>query len=116
MAATAAIGLAGTSAFIEGRAPDWQNLGTGIAWSATLELPGLILLFWLMKRMAATRMSTRFVIAPLIANIAGLILLRAKIGVRDWAGLLLIALSVGWLLFARDEPEQPGSSLAIERN
>ena len=116
-AGTAALGLAGASAFMEGRAWNWQDLGTGIVWSAAVELPGLILLFWLMQRTTAAQMSTRFLIAPLMANLAGLILLRAKIGLRDWAGLLLIALSSGWLLFAQEsEPEPEGSSLAIRRD
>jgi len=115
-AGTAALGLA-ASAFMEGWAWDWHDFESTIAWPVAVELPGLTLLFWLMTRMTATRMSTRFLIAPLMANIAGLILLRARIGVRDWVGLLLIALSSGWLLFAREgEPEPSGSSLKFERD
>jgi len=111
MAATAALGLAGTTAFFERRERDWQDLETGIVWSAAVELPGLILLFWLMTRMTATRMSTRFLIAPLLANVAGLMVLRTRIGVRGWAGLLLIAAGSAWLLFASEE--EPDANVLI---
>ncbi len=106
----AAIGLAGVSIFTERPVWNWRNFEPDLVWSAAVELPGLLLLFWLMRHMTATRMSTRFLIAPLIANVAGLIVLRARVSVRDGLGLLLIALSAGWLLFAKnDEPEIIGS-------
>jgi drug/metabolite transporter (DMT)-like permease len=106
----AAIGLAGVSIFTERPVWNWRSFEPGLAWSAMVELPGLLLLFWLMRHMTATRMSTRFLIAPLIANVAGLILLRARFNVRDGLGLMLIALSAGWLLIAQeDEPEISGS-------
>ena len=106
--ATAAMGLAVTSFLAERHAWNWEQLGPGLVASGVVELPGLVLLFWLMGRMTATRMSTRFLIAPLMANIAGLILLRANVSVRDGLGLLLIALGAGWLLFAKED--EPGVS------
>jgi drug/metabolite transporter (DMT)-like permease len=82
-------------------------------WTA-LDLLTLTLLFWLMRRMTAARMTTRFLIAPLVANLIGLAFLRPGVQWRDWLGLLLIALGSGWLLFApKDEPEQTASPLGI---
>jgi drug/metabolite transporter (DMT)-like permease len=89
-----------------------ERFGPQAAWAIAVDLPGLALLFWLMRSMTATRMSTRFLIAPLLASLAGLALLRAPIGIRNGLGLSLIALSSGWLLFMReDQPELHGSSI-----
>ncbi len=110
----AAIGLAVASFLAERHIWNWQTLRPGLVWSGVVEFPGLLLLFWLMRRMSATRMSTRFLIAPLMANVAGLIVLGANVSVRDGLGLSLIALVAGWLLFAKeDEPEISGSPLAM---
>lgn len=83
------------------------------AW-AILDLLALILLFWLMGRMSAVRMTTRFLIAPLIANLVAIAFLRPHVNARGWVGLALIASGSGWLLLARDSgPELTGSSLQI---
>lgn len=76
------------------------------AW-AIPDLLSLALLFWLMRRMSAARMTTRFLIAPLVANLIALALLRPGIQARAWLGLLLISLGSAWLLFAT-ESELPG--------
>ncbi len=82
-------------------------------WTA-LDLLVLALLFWLMRRMTALRMTTRFLIAPLLANLISLAFLRPGVQWRGWLGLLLIALGSGWLLFApKDEPEETASPLGI---
>ncbi len=78
------------------------------------DLLSLALLFWLMRRVSAVRMTTRFLIAPLAANLVALSFLRPGIQARAWLGLLLIALGSGSLLFApEDEPEKTGSPLGI---
>jgi hypothetical protein len=60
------------------------------------------------------RMTTRFLIAPLLANLIGLAFLRPGLQVRGWLGLSLITLGSGWLLLAsEDEPERTGSPLSI---
>lgn len=83
------------------------------AWSAP-DLVALALLFWLMHRMSAVRMTTRFLIAPLLANLIGIAILHPGVHLRGWTGLLLIALGSVWLLFApEDEPDQTRSSLGI---
>ncbi len=83
------------------------------AW-AIPDLLALALLFWLLRRMSAVRMTTRFLIAPLMANLIAITFLRPGVQPRAWLGLLLIALASGWLLFApEDEPEKTGSPLGI---
>jgi drug/metabolite transporter (DMT)-like permease len=82
-------------------------------WTA-LDLLALVLLFWLMRRMTAVRMTTRFLIAPLLANLVSLAFLHPGVQARGWLGLLLIAAGSGWLLLApEDEPAESGSSLGI---
>jgi hypothetical protein len=78
-------------------------IGPELAWSAVIELPALLLLFWLLRRMSAVRMTTRFVVAPLIVNIVGLIALRPTVTLRSGLGLLLIGISAGWLLTAHED-------------
>ena len=83
------------------------------AWSA-LELVALTLLFWLMRTMSAVQMTTRFLIAPLLANLIAVAFLHPAVGARGWTGMLLIAIASGWLLLAHeDEPERTGSSVVI---
>jgi drug/metabolite transporter (DMT)-like permease len=60
-------------------------------------------------------MTTRFLIAPLMANLFGLILLRPHVEIRAWIGLLLVACGAGWLLLAPvDEPEGGSSTLQLK--
>jgi drug/metabolite transporter (DMT)-like permease len=101
--AVAAAGLGLASAFTERAVWSWNIARPHLIWSAAVELPSMLLLFWLMKRMSAARMSIRFVVAPLIANVVGMILLRPPFDLRTGLGLLLIACGSGWLLFAREE-------------
>jgi hypothetical protein len=75
------------------------------AWTAS-DLFALRLLFWLMGRMSAVRMTTRFLIAPLLANVVGLVILRPHVELQAWLGLLLIGLASGWLLFGPNEPAE----------
>ena len=78
---------------------------------AMLRLSSLALLFWLMKHMSAVRISTRFLITPLLANLAGLAFLRPHVPLQGWFGLGLIALGAGWLLFVPDQLPQENRNL-----
>ena len=114
--ATAAVGLAAASALTERGSWKWVGLTPELAWTAAVELPALLLLFWLMRRMSAVRMMTRFLLAPLIAILIGMALLRPTVGLRTWIGLLLVAAGAGWLVFAReDEPEASTLPLQLHR-
>jgi hypothetical protein len=105
--ATAAALLAGVSAYSE--RPMWTHdlVGPEVAWTTAVELPALVLLFWLMRRMSAVRMTTRFVVAPLIVNVVGLIVLRPSLRIRAGLSILLIAISAGWLLASHEDEKEP---------
>jgi drug/metabolite transporter (DMT)-like permease len=104
--------LGALSALTEHRLPSATLFDPWLA----LDLLALALLFWLMRRMTAVRMTTRFLIAPLLANLIGLAFLRPGVQARGWAGLALIALGSGWLLLApENEPEGTGSPLSINQ-
>ncbi len=114
--ATAAAGLAAASALMERGAWRWDAPAPELAWSAAVELPGLLLLFWLMRRLSAVRMMTRFVLTPIFAILISMALLRPTVGPLTWLGLLLVAGGAGWLLFAREEEPEAGSlPLKLER-
>jgi drug/metabolite transporter (DMT)-like permease len=102
-ATTAALALIAASAMSEQVNWKWTAFAPELAWSAALELPALLLLFWLMKRMSAARMTTRFVLAPLITTLFSLALLRPSVGGRGWLGILLLAAGAGWILLAPTE-------------
>jgi len=69
------------------------------AWAIS-DFLALVLLFWLMRKMSAVQMTTRFLIAPLLANLISIALLRPHLEIQAWIGLLLIAAGAGWMLFA----------------
>ena len=110
--ATAAIGLVAVSAATEGLT--WRLIASDFAWSVAITLPSLCLLFWLMRRMTAAGMTTRFVLAPLIAILIGIAIDRPSIEPRTWLGLILIGGAAGWLLFApADKPDANSSTLKL---
>jgi drug/metabolite transporter (DMT)-like permease len=117
--AAAAAALAAASALTERSAWRWDGLLTGpvkasLGRAALLELPGLLLLFWLMRRMAAARMTTRFVLAPLVTILIAMALEQPAVELRTWAGLLLVAAGAGWLLLApAQEPDAHSSPLSL---
>jgi len=106
-----------TAASFIGERPVWSHVivGPEIAWTTSVELPAMLLLFWLLRRMSAVRMTTRFVVAPLIVNVVGLVVLRPSMRLRAGIGILLIAVSAGWLLASRDE-ENPSEVLPLNLN
>jgi len=117
--ATAAVGLVAASLLFEQPVWKWNTIAPGQLWTATIETPTLVLLFWLMRRISATRMAARYVLAPLLAILIGVVLLRSLQDVRPrtWLGLFLMAASAGWLLFGHAEND--GSStlpLNLNRN
>ncbi|WP_263356129.1 DMT family transporter [Acidicapsa ligni] len=105
-AATVSAGFAGAGAVTEHAVWQWSLLGPHLLWSAAVELPGLFLLFWLMHRMSAVRMSTRYLIAPLISILLGVLLLHPIVQPRTWLGLLLVAAGAAYLLLTPEgQPE-----------
>jgi drug/metabolite transporter (DMT)-like permease len=81
------------------------------------DLLALGLLFFLMRRISAVRMTTRFLFAPLFANMIALVFLRPAVEASVWLSLLLIVVGAGWLLLApEEEPAESSPLLGIHRN
>jgi drug/metabolite transporter (DMT)-like permease len=70
-----------------------------------VDLPGLLLLFGLMKCLAASRMAARFLLVPMFAALAGLAMEQALPPPRVLVGIVLLAGGSGWLVFAPGESE-----------
>lgn len=74
-----------------------------IVWIVAIDLPALILLFWLLRRMSAARMTTRFLLAPWLTVLAGIAIEQPAITLRMVLGVVLLGAGAGWLLLAPDE-------------
>ena len=112
-AATAAVVLGAASACTV-RVVVPPGMATEAAWLALVDLPALLLLFWLMKRMTAARMTLRFVLAPLLASLASVALLRPAVSLRAAAGLALMTAGAGWMLVRRDVADEDGTPLRLD--
>ncbi len=93
---TAAAGFAVTSALTEHAVSPLTGSGLESLIGAAI---ATLLIFWLLRRMDAVPMTTRYVVAPLIANLAAVVLFRPIVSLRAGLGLGLIAAGAGWLLF-----------------
>jgi drug/metabolite transporter (DMT)-like permease len=114
-AAVAAGSSACVIAAIAAALPRYATAGSPLDVWALLDLIGLGLLFWLMRHMSAVQMTTRFLIAPLLANLIIVILLRPHIEVQSWIGLVLIAQGAGWMVFGHaDSNAAHGKTLGLE--
>ncbi len=81
----------------------WSALPSQLPGLLVINLPALLLLCWLMRRLAASRMTARFLLAPLFAILAGMALEPTSPPVRAWLGMALLAGGAGWLVFAPAE-------------
>ena len=106
---TAALGYAVASIFTEPSIWQWSLWAPELLWSTVVELPALLLLFWLMGHMSAVRMATRYGVAPLITILLGALLTQSSLTWRTSLGLLLMALGAGYLLFAPESELEPAS-------
>jgi drug/metabolite transporter (DMT)-like permease len=92
------------AAFFAPRNPwNWSGLASQCLGLLLFDLPALFLLFWLMRRLAASRMTARFLLAPLITVLAGMALEFPALSARAWLGIALLAGGAGWLVFAPAE-------------
>jgi drug/metabolite transporter (DMT)-like permease len=90
----------------------WNVLQPGLLVPFAVDLPALFLLFWLMRHLAASRMTARFLLAPLFTILAGIALQPGSPPERAWLGMALLAAGAGWLVFAPAE-ESEGSELNL---
>jgi drug/metabolite transporter (DMT)-like permease len=98
--AGSAVCFAAASAFTPRTAWRWGALPSQLLGLLVIDLTSLFLLFWLMPRLAASRMTARFLLAPLFAILAGMALGPTSPPVRAWLGMALLAGGAGWLVFA----------------
>jgi drug/metabolite transporter (DMT)-like permease len=110
-AATAALSLGILSAALE--RPAWQSTTVmpELFWNATLQLPSLCLLFWLMRRLSAVRLTLRFVLGPAMAVPLGALLMQMPLALRTWLGLLAMAGGAAYLWRMPQSEPEPASLL-----
>src|SRR5215469_2634794 len=81
----------------------WSAMPFQLLGLVVIDLPALFLLFWLMRRLAASRITARFLFGPLFTILAGIALEPTSLPVRAWLGIALLAGGAGWLAFAPAE-------------
>lgn len=108
--AASAVCFAVASAITPHTAWRWSLLPPELLEPFAIDLPALFLLFWLMRYLAASRMTARFLIAPLFTIVVGAALQPASPPERAWLGMALVAGGAGWLAFAPAEQSE-GSEL-----
>ena len=87
---------------------------TQLLWSTLIDVPSLLLLFWLLPRLPASRITTRFILSPLFSSLAGLILLQPALTLRTTFGLVLATGGSAWLLLApTSRPDASSASLGL---
>jgi hypothetical protein len=88
-----------------------QSVGGSVPFDvwATPDLLALALLFWLMRRMSAVQMTTRFLIAPLMANLISLALIRPHVDIQSWIGLAMIAGGAGLMVIGPTKRDRRGA-------
>ncbi len=100
---TAAVCFAAATAFTSNT--NWHSSAVHVFLlrSLLIDIPSLALLFWLISRLGASRMSARFLLAPLFASLAGLALEQMLPPLRSLLGIVLLTAGSGWLAFAPAE-------------
>ena len=113
--AASALCFAAAAAYTPHAAWRWSALPIQLLQLLLLDLPALFLLFWLMRRLSASRMTARFLLAPLFAIVAGIALEPASPQARAWLGIALLAGGAGWLVFAppQESEEEKIASLHV---
>lgn len=100
-AGAGALGLALTSILGRGGLqawPRWSAVGWALTWRAAIDVPAVLLLFWLMRRMPAVQMALRFVIGPLIAVAVEALAMQQLLSAQTAMGLLLGVAGCWWML------------------
>jgi len=98
--AASAMCFVAASAFAPHTAWRWS---VHLFWRFVIGLPALFLLFSLMRRLDASRMTAPFLLAPLFTIVVGMALEPTSPPVLAWLGLVLLGGGAGWLVFAPAE-------------
>lgn len=105
MCSAAAVTFAVASAGVERNHWQFPPSAMQMLWLVLVDVPPLLLLFWLLSRMSASRMTARFVLAPLLTVLAGIALEQPQITARMTIGVALLAIGAAWLLFANEKED-----------
>jgi drug/metabolite transporter (DMT)-like permease len=103
---SAACAFAAASAFTEHAQGHSLRNAMQLAWLAIIDVPALMLLFWLLRQMSAVRMTTRFILAPLLTVLTGIAIEQPAISIRMILGILLMAAGAGWILLTPEDDAQ----------
>jgi len=106
--AASAICFATAALFTPRAAWRWSAPASQLPWLLAIELPAPFLLFWLMRRLAASRMTARFLLAPLFAILGAMALEATSPPTRAWLGMALLAGGAGWLVFSPAQKTEVG--------
>jgi drug/metabolite transporter (DMT)-like permease len=75
--------------------------------------PQIFLLVWLLRELRPARLSARYLIAPLLTAVEGVIFLHPVLDLRICAGMLLMAGGSAGLLLWKEEDETAGTKLRL---
>ena len=106
-AGAALLSLAGW--FVFQRAPldfSGSTVAKETVWALVIDLPLVLLTIWLLPRLRPIAFSSRFLLAPLVTIIGGMLLIRPSTPWTTWLGLVLIA-AAGWTMLRENGPEKP---------
>jgi drug/metabolite transporter (DMT)-like permease len=98
--AASAVCFAAAAAFAPHSAWRWSALPLQLLALFVIDIPALFLLFWLICRLNASRMTVPFLLAPLFTIVAGAAVEPTPPPFRAWVGMALLAGGAGWLVFA----------------
>lgn len=110
-AGVAALVFASLSAAVEPHSLAYSKLWPEALWALIVDLPALLAFFWLLRNMTATRMTLRFVLAPLFTALLSIVLFLPAVSLQAATGIALMAAGAGWVLFAPDGKESRLPSL-----
>ena len=86
----------------------------GVLWLVLVDTPSILLLFWLLPRISASRITACFILSPLFSTLASIALMRPSLTLRDGLGLTLAGAGSVWLLLAPvSGPDATSSSLLL---
>ena len=89
--------------------PVWSvaRLGPELLFLTLFRLPGLVLLFWLLRRLRPIDLASRSILSPLFQILLGMAFLQMNARPRTWLGLAMMFTGAGYLLFAPGKKAEP---------
>lgn len=92
---------------------DWR-VWPSLLWTLLIDFPALVGFFWLLPRLSATRITLRFVLAPLFAALMSLIAFTPSVSLSAAVGLALMAAGAVWILLGPDGLSSSSTLLGLD--